>query len=155
MKRSRGFLIFSAILFAVWLGYLGFLAVTHGHWKEDLTDRVISRPQFLLSQLDVIGTLDSLDDKHVAVSRIINNVAGKELETPLEINVRNLKDCEGWQGPGEYVLALVPPDEAGKAYRVAELPRSPGSRNQTPRIYKLTPEVEAQLKVVPKAYKQQ
>jgi hypothetical protein len=154
MKRSRGFLILTSFLFVVWLGYLGFLAVSHGHWKEDLTDRVISRPQFLLSQLDVIGTLDSLDDKQIKVSRIVNNVTGKELATPLKIGVRNLKDCEGWQGPGDYVLALIPPDGAGKAYRVAELPRSPGSRSQTPRIYKLTPEVEAQLKVVPKAYRQ-
>ena len=149
--NPRFFLLYTSALFVIWIGCLGYLAVTHGHWKEDITERVLSRPQFLVSQLDVVGTLGSPGDKQIQVSRIINNLTRKDLEPSVELTIRNLKECEGWQGPGEYVLPLVPTDAEGKAYRVAELPRSPGFRSQTLRIYKLTPEIEAQLKVVPKA----
>jgi hypothetical protein len=147
MKRSRSFLLITSILFAVWISYLGYQAVSHGHWKEDITERVLSRPQFLVSQLDVIGAVNSIEDQQIRVTRIVHNLTGKDVELSSDITV-HLKDCEGWQGPGEYVLPLVPTNQG---YRVAEVPHSPGSRSQTPRIYKLTPEVEAQLKVVPKA----
>src|ERR1700730_2201350 len=98
MNRSRLFLLITSVPFLVWMGYLGFLAVSHGHWKEDLTERVLSRPQFLLSQLDVIGHLDSVDDKQIKVTRIVNNLTGRDLDPSTEIRVRNLKECEGWQG---------------------------------------------------------
>jgi hypothetical protein len=154
MNHPRFFLLYTSALFVIWIGCLGYLAVTHGHWKEDLTERVLSRPQFLISQLDIIAKLDSPNDSEIGVGKVVNNRTGKDIDPGQQLTIKNLSECEGWKGPGEYILPLVKADAEGKTYRVAEVPRSPGSKTLPPRIYKLTPETSAQLNQIEKSVKE-
>jgi hypothetical protein len=159
MNHPRFFLLYTSALFVIWIGCLGYLAVTHGHWKEDLTERVLSRPQFLISQLDIIAKLDSPNDSEITVGKVVHNRTGKDIDPGQQLNIKNLGECEGWKGPGEYILPLVKADAEGKTYRVAEVPRSPGSKTLPPgiyelRIYKLTPETSAQLNQIDKSVKE-
>jgi hypothetical protein len=159
MNHPRFFLLYTSALFVIWIGCLGYLAVTHAHWKEDLTERVLSRPQFLISQLDIIAKLDSPNDSEITVGKVVHNRTGKDIDPGQQLNIKNLSECEGWKVPGEYILPLVKADAEGKTYRVAEVPRSPGSKTLPPgiyelRIYKLTPETSAQLNQVDKSVKE-
>ena len=154
MNHPRFFLLYTSALFVIWIGCLGYLAVTHGHWKEDLTERVLSRPQFLISQLDIIAKLDSPDDSEITVGKVVNNRMGKDIDPGQQLTIKNLSKCEGWKGPGEYILPLVKADAEGKTYRVPEVPPSPGSKTFPPRIYKLTPETSAQLNQIEKSVKE-
>ncbi|MFL5245272.1 MAG: hypothetical protein ACJ8FY_24515, partial [Gemmataceae bacterium] len=107
-----------------------------------------------ISQLDIIAKLDSLNDTEISVGKVVNNRTRKDIEPAQQLTIKNLDECEGWKGPGEYILPLVKVDAEGKTYRVAEVPRSPGSKTLPPRIYKLTPETSAQLNHIPKAVKE-
>src|SRR5262245_2068482 len=143
--RRRPWLLLSlALLFAAWIGYLAHLAAT--------TTRpiVLSRPQFLVAQLDVVADIKANDDggpePRVVVRSVLYPVDGPAPVPPgVQFDVTNLAHLshhEGWQGPGEYILPLVK-DAEGK-YRLAPIPRSPGFPGDAPRIYRITPETLAQ-----------
>ncbi len=58
------------------------------------------------------------------------------------ITVANFAQCEGWKGPGRYILALV---KNNADFEVVSIPRSPGYDGDARRIYPATPETERQL----------
>jgi hypothetical protein len=145
MSRARIRFAVAAVAFAAWLGWLLNLAISTAH------PVVLSEPQFLVSNLDVIAKVPEIKEG-------VNKVQVVEVHWPdaerarlvnQEIAVTNLSECkDNWQGPGEYILALLP---AGMdQYRVAPLPRSPGfagpmSKAGRPRIYPATPRTRQQL----------
>ncbi len=146
MRSAKDWLRLGLALFAflAWLSYLVFLV------RETRSPIVLSRPQFLVSTLDVIAQVDSLEPGTVRVIRVHWPKDREEL-AGRTITVTNLAECkEDWTGPGEYILPLV---KEGDSYRVAVVPRSPGlpSYAQRPRIYPATPEALRQLDEVPKA----
>jgi hypothetical protein len=78
------------------------------------------------------------------------NLIGKMIE------VLNLDQCDGWEGPGRYILALqkrlVPnhPKDGPGTFVVASPGMSPGFEpgKVKPRIYPVTPETLRQLDVI-------
>jgi len=124
--------------FLVWIGYLAFLAFT----TRDPV--VLSRPQLLASEIDVIAEIDDRTGGKAKVVEVIGPEGlGKLAGQP--IVVHDLVDAAGWDGAGEYILPLV---REGDVYRLAVIPRSPGFDPllaSRPRIYKATPEARRQL----------
>ena len=144
--RPRPWLV-ALLAFALvgWLAWLGWLALPTTTPRE-----VLARPQFLVSTLDVIARIDanpagkptSLVTVEEAVWPAEPQLAGKPL------TVANLERCEGWQGPGSYILPLV---GHGDTLQVALIPRSPGFEGalRAARIYLATPLNREQLKHLP------
>jgi hypothetical protein len=150
-------------LFLGWIGYLVFLVFTSRH------PVILSRPQLLVSKIDIIGRIDDVKTGEVTVEEV-NWVDPKLQVRPQKgarIRVLNLEDCrpilfeEGkqkpgpidWTGPGVYILPLiVHVDE----YEVATIPPSPGALllrgrdHGPPRIYPFTSETRAQLDAIAK-----
>ena len=134
----------TVVLFVGWIGWLAYLAFT------TTKPIVLSRPQFLVSDLDVIAEVDGLDQP-VTVKEISwpETDAAKQL-IDTQIKVENLRDCQdhGWNGPGLYILPLV---TEGMTYRIAAIPPSPGlPRGDKPRIYRATAETRGQLQQIRK-----
>ena len=129
-------LALAAVLFVAWLGWLGYLVVTAAH------PIVLSRPQFLMSDLDVIARLNGDAEHPESLVRVDSTFWSRSPTLKVdgqEIRIDNLSHVDkdhGWQGPGLYILPLV---NKGSDYLVASLPRSPGFepvlRDATPRIY--------------------
>jgi hypothetical protein len=121
---------------------------------------VLSRPQFLASNLVVVADVPggAGDPVEVTVREVVrpDSPRAKALET---IAVPGLRKCEGWAGPGTYILPLTT-DWKG-SYRVTPMQRSPGfvphdpdlERNPPPEtrphIYPLTEATREQLRQMP------
>jgi hypothetical protein len=147
--------VLALALFLAWLGYLGYLVAQRPRGAV-----VLSRPQFLVSELDVVANVKAGSDV-VEVVEVLSadTEAAKKLKGS-EITVTNLAKCgppddlkgerPDLKGDGEYLLALheVNPDK--KEYAVVPTPPSPGFKRGTPRVYPYTKEVAAQYKQVPK-----
>jgi hypothetical protein len=152
MNLRKVWLLVTAALFVAWMTYLIVLAATHRHTATHYHTAVLSRPQFLVSQLDVIAHFDSADELQsdpITVKDVRYTIPALEkvdlIKDPLP--VVNLASCsESWDGPGDYILPLEQVQH-GK-YRVVPVPLPNGHE---PRIYRLTPETDAQLKYLPKA----
>jgi hypothetical protein len=153
-------LALATALFLAWIAWLAYLALTTTH------PVVLSRPQFLVSTVDVIAEVREKDDEpdpRVKVVRVVwaKEAGDKDLEgkTIQVANLPRIGRDQGWQGPGRYILPLQK-GESGKAdqFYVAPIPRSPGyprpgknvlaDRPGPPQIYRATPEAEEQLEEI-------
>jgi hypothetical protein len=139
-------LILFAGLFVIWIGWLAYLAITATR------PTVLSRPQFLVSRLDVIAELHANNGKP-ALEVDVREVywAAKGMEKPAKkITVVNLDKCDGYAGAGPYILPLT--KDKGDQYQVAKIPLSPGFNpsSSKPRIYPETPETLRQLQSIHK-----
>jgi hypothetical protein len=143
--RARLLLLLAAVAFAGWIGWLAYLAFTATR------PIVLSRPQFLASQLDIIGRLTEADGHPAAPVEVEEVVWARDKgfrpEVRQTISLANLPAIErrhGWEGPGDYILPLI---KEGDSYLVAPIPSSPGFGPPAgaPRIYRLTPQTRAQL----------
>jgi hypothetical protein len=150
MRVRALWLIVTAVLFAAWLGWLTFLAVT--------TSRpiVLSRAQLLVSTIDVMAEVPEKGGRpadQATVTEVHWPTDGPEQKlVGKTIRVVNLPDCEfKWTGPGRYILPLV---KDGDAFRVAAIPPSPGfdsdMQGQQARIYPLSPQTLEQLQAIHK-----
>src|SRR5438105_3442147 len=107
-----------ALLFAAWIGWLGYLAAT----KSKLA--VLSRPQFLIlkddvGRVDVVAEIDDLDDPLI-VKEVLFTQDRKLIAEGDKVQVRNLQECRrplhkdesakdvprDWKGPGLYIVPL-------------------------------------------------
>jgi hypothetical protein len=156
-------LVLAALLFSAWIGWLIYLVTTLRHVV------VLSRPQLLVSDLDVIAQVDEADeskggDSHgprstIKVVEITWSRDGKDRDIK-SITVVNLADLvpgersvSGWEGPGLYIVPLqkqVGADDTVE-YRIPPVPRSPGyphgksDLSEQYRIYPATEEARRQL----------
>jgi hypothetical protein len=155
-QRVRFFL--AAGLFLAWISWLAYLAATTTH------PLVLSRPQFLVTDLDVIAEVggdESQADPRIKVLDVAwaKDAKDKEALKGQNIQVSNLDNLgkdQGWQGRGRYILPLQKVLQNGVQYEIAQIPPSPGfpkppkagPANQPgpPRIYRATPEAEEQLR---------
>jgi hypothetical protein len=116
-------LLLAAGLFSAWIGWLAYLAATATR------PMVLSRPQFLVSTLDVLADVTAdkgVPSPEVTIREVFWPETGHEKYLGTRITVSNLPLCkerQGWEGPGLYVLPLV---KSGDDYRVALTPPSPG-----------------------------
>ena len=147
MKPAAARLALAVVLFVSWVGYLGYLAAT----TRPPANGILSRPQFLVSQLDVIARVEEPEGQppRVTVEKVhwpqddeARQLVGKQIE------VLDLAKSDGWVGPNTYILPLT---RAGKeTYRVAPIPRSPGFERHQTRIYLATPQTRYQLDTIQK-----
>ena len=135
-------LILAAGLFVAWIGFLALLAATATQ------PVVLSRPQFLVSQVDVIAQVEQGKDgpdPEVTIREVRWPAKGREDLVGKKITILNIKQCDGWQGPGSYILPLRKTDK--DSFVVVSPPMSPGFEPMKvrPRIYRETPETLRQL----------
>src|SRR5262249_15048261 len=110
-------LLLCCVLFVGWLGYLGYQVLTRPH-TEDGRPLVVSRPQALVSQLDVVADVPDTDGT-VTVRQVLWPPEGAPVQEGDKIKVTNLGDCRptprpgekgtpqpDFSGPGEYLLLL-------------------------------------------------
>jgi hypothetical protein len=140
-------LIVAAGLFVAWISILALLAATSSQ------PVVLSRPQFLVSNLDVIVQIDGNDknepSREVTVIELHWPQNEKAVWEGRKITVMNLSQCAGWEGPGLYILPL---EKKGDSFVVAWPAPSPGFEpsKAKPHIYRETPETLRQLKAIKK-----
>jgi hypothetical protein len=152
MKPAVARLAITTFLFAGWMGYLGFQVATRPRTSAG-KPLVLSQPQILASQIDVIATVSDIGGKDVLITQVLYP-QGAALKSGDTIQVVNIRECgppqrdrEGdvkdWNGPGDYLLPLRPLG-GNNRYEVAPIPPSPGfyTGEPRPRIY---PAVEAAL----------
>ena len=125
-----------------WIGFLALLAATATQ------PVVLSRPQFLVSQVDVIAQVEQGKDgpdPEVSVREIRWPAKGTEDLVGKKTTILNLKQCDGWQGPGSYIIPLRKADK--DTFVVVSPPMSPGFEPMKvrPRIYRETAETLRQL----------
>ncbi|MCS6850410.1 MAG: hypothetical protein NZ700_04490 [Gemmataceae bacterium] len=147
-------LLLAAGSFAAWIAYLAYLVVSTYTWRPFHRPIILSRPQFLLSRLDVIADVSEAagrPEATVQIREVVRSQGGKAPGVGPALRIANLPEAEGWQGPGAYILPLVPDGRGG--YLVAATPalgidlRGQGG---PPRIYPLTPGTRRQLESLPK-----
>jgi hypothetical protein len=152
MRIAKARLVLAAALFAGWLGYLAYLTTT-------LTrpPLVLSRPQFLISNLDVIARVEEGNgpNSRVQVEEVLwpRTPEAQRLQGQA-ITIANLAGSEGWAGAGSYILALT--SDGKDSYQVAPTPPSPGyepnpaTKAGRPHIYPATAAARAQLETIRK-----
>jgi hypothetical protein len=155
MKPATLRLALAAAVFTAWIGWLVYLVYSMKASLPPGASRpiVLSRPQFLVSSLDVIVDLRQIhaDPADVTVRRVIwpDTKEAQEL-VGKQIAVSHLPESRAdWLGPGDYILALQ--RLGAKGYQVVPLPRSPGFPSGRPRIYPATPDTLQQLQEIIKA----
>jgi hypothetical protein len=160
MRTAKLRLLAAAVLFACWIGWLVYLAAaTTG-------EPVLSRPQFLVSNLYVIAELKA-DGDHPAAEVVVHQVIWSANPKDRErkdgrLTIANLTDCgagTGWAGPGDYILPLLKRTDPAKgdSYLVTPTPRSPGFRPDAQgrsalRIYPATRQALAQAEQIRETY---
>jgi hypothetical protein len=157
MNAAYGRFAFCLALFLGWLGYLGYLVAE----RPEGNASVLSRPQLLVSDLDVIAFVKKGTDTVKVVDVLYPDDEQARKLKGEEIRIANLDACRppgdpldppplDLQADGLYLLPLQDPGADGTEYRVATTPPSPGFRHGTPRIYPATPNVRAQYRQIPK-----
>ena len=149
--RFRRLVLFAG-LFVIWIGWLAYLAIT------STRPIVLSRPQFLVSKLDIIAEVhghNGKPDPDVTVREVHWPAKGHDQLVGKKITIVNLRQCEGWKDSGLYILPLakeMPGGKNGDEYEVANIPPSPGfpPQKSNPRIYPTTPETLRQLNEIRK-----
>ena len=152
MRPAALRLTLAVVLFAAWIGWLLYLVYSMKSSVPPGATRpvVLSRPQFLVSSLDVGADVPEIDVDPVDVT--VREVFWPKTDQDLvgkKISISHLRECrEDWLGAGEYILPLERFGESG--YQVVPLPRSPGFPSGRPRIYPSTPQTREQLKEIRK-----
>jgi hypothetical protein len=164
MNAARLRLLIAAGLFMAWIGWLIYLATT------TTNPVVLSRPQFLLSELDVVAQVDAGDvsdgeripTPQVTVVAVLwsQDESDRRLQDQT-ITVENLPDIDrkhGWRGPTRYLLPLRKLPGTDRHFVIPPLGRSPGfppaqesgyrPKEGDPRIYPDDPEVRKQLEQI-------
>jgi hypothetical protein len=148
-QRTLLLLALAAAGFLGWIGYLAFLVLTVRH------PVVLSRPQLLGADLDVVARLDDLGGKATVVDVPWSRPGQAAPEKGKSIRVTNLERCRpDWTGPGEYLLPLkravddfeVAPTAPSPGYPPAPDPFLPRPKEGPPRIYRSSPAVLEQLR---------
>ena len=154
MKKSGWRLALAAVLFACWMSYLTYLV---GTTTQPI---VLSRPQFLAADLYVVAELtasaasaDQAADA-VTVKKVVwaaNADDGKRTKLQVK-NLNTVDAAHGWQGPGEYILAMSRTKENGDVFQLTPLPRTPGFFGDLGRIYPRTASTLRQLEKLKEEY---
>jgi hypothetical protein len=151
--RRRLALAATILAFVLWIGFLTFLAATSSH------PVVLSRPQFLVSNLIVLAHVSGTDHPEPTVE-VLQVVWPREPEAGVKasakLTIEDLKLARGWEGAGEYLLALTRQAGATKVTAVPASPGFPASAAQQAdrlRIYRDTPNTRQQLAEIETQYR--
>ncbi len=135
MTATQGRFVVVLAVYLAWLSYLSWQV-----WKRPVTDTglplVVSRPQILTSQIDIIARIED-PEQPVTVEEVLYP-AETSLQPGERISVAFLSECRpilprvdmvapaDYSGPGRYLLPLR--QAAPGKYEVAVIPFSPGFR---------------------------
>lgn len=178
MRTAVVRLILTVVLFAGWLGYLGYLVVCRPHAPSGLLGAfegrplTLSRPQFLVSTLDIVAEVSGENGEHVVVKEVLFPATNPPVKMDETIRVENIERCRAvadplaknadplpdYTGPGLYLLALQSLDvgEGPHRFQVAPTPPSPGFPTSQgvqaglPRLYPATVEMLAEYRQISK-----
>ena len=177
MRPAVGRLVVTVLLFAGWLGYLGYLVVCRPHTPGDLVGAfdgqplTLSRPQFLVSMLHVVARVEDDKGENVVVEEVLYPKEHAPVKAGDRIRVVNLDKCRplpdpmekgrepppDFTGPGRYLLPLQSTAKDNDApFEVTSTPPSPGYPPQRagsvgpPRLYPATPEMLAEYAEIAK-----
>ena len=171
MKPRAARLILTAILFLGWLGYLGYLVVCRPHSPGGLRGAfegrplTLSRPQLLISTLDVVAEISGDKGEKVVVKEVLFPKEDSPVKPGEIIHVEDIDACHplpnpqakeatpaaDYPGPGLYLLPLqaIGKNEE-RRFQIVPTPPSPGFFSAPnvyvgpPRIYPATPEMLAE-----------
>lgn len=176
MKLAVERLILAAVLFLGWLGYLGYLVICRPHAPSGLLGAfegrplTLSRPQFLVSTLDVVAEVSGEKGETVLVKEVLFPPSSP-LKPGTEIRVENIDQCRSlsdplaktadppldYSGPGLYLLPLQAVDAKDlHRYQVVPVPPSPGfatvpgAHSELLRIYPAIAEMLAEYREIEK-----
>jgi hypothetical protein len=161
-------LILVSGLFLGWLGYLSYLVATRPR-TADGSPLVLSRPQIMASDLDVIAELPARPGKpevQVTVVEVLfpdnsglkqgDVIAVNKLELCHPLRRTDEQPPDDWSGPGRYLLPLKRVPGQANHYEVAAIPPSPGFSDMgVYRIYPASSEALAQYRGIEKAEKEE
>lgn len=168
--RPLGIALFVAplALFVCWMGYLGWL-VANRPLQAPGYPLVVSRPQILESEVDIIGELGEREAGGPATVKVVEVLYDKNGKGPKvgdEIEVDGVAGCKpvkrgdnktpdeavpfDWSGPGNYLIPLGPKDPRTGRHEVAAVPASPGFDRNLRRVYPASDEVLAQYRSIEK-----
>lgn len=179
MKPQAVRLMVTVALFLGWLGYLSYLVVcrprTPGGLRGAFVGRpvTLSRPQLLVSTLDIIAAVSGDKGEKVVVKEVLSPKNDKDAPVKVgdTIQVDHIELCHAvpdpvttnanpppdYDGPGDYLLPLQPVGkEDGHHFQVVPTPPSPGFPQSfehkvgPPRIYPATEEVLAEYREIAK-----
>jgi hypothetical protein len=165
-------LAIAAVLFVGWMGWLGYTALTKSRaptvsHAQAAAASVAVRAELSTGVADrevphrwadprgggVTGVLKEQADKPSLIVKVVEPLSPNAPVAGTEIGVTNLTSCNGYNGPGEYLLLLNPENNAtidGKpAYILVGPQRSPGAEVQgagPPQIYPWSADVGKQVK---------
>src|SRR5207248_782165 len=109
MTSGRVRLLIAFVLFAGWLGWLGFAAATKSRGP------VVSRAQAAAATYVVVAELHGQPGgKPPARAAVRQVLAGNGPPADAEIDVANLPETRGFEGDGEYLLLLHPEPGSGR-----------------------------------------
>jgi hypothetical protein len=146
-------LVLAAGLFVAWMGYLAYLVYALPRPpKGNNLSIVLSRPQFLVSEVDIEGNVN-LKEGTVKVTEVLYPTKATEPKKGDEIKVVNLDEVKpplkDQANLGPCLLPLWTSDN-GKTYRVVHVPSSPGYPYGDARIYPVTGETRAEYREIHK-----
>ncbi|MGH7169736.1 MAG: hypothetical protein ACRELG_05605 [Gemmataceae bacterium] len=177
MKAKAARLILTVALFLGWLGYLGYLVVCRPHTPGGLRGAfegrplTLSRPQLLVSTLDVIATVSGDKGEKVVVKEVLFPKKDPPVKPEETIHVEHIDLCHplpdplakdanpppDYTGPGDYLLPLQAiGNNEDRRFQVVPTPPSPGFYSAPnvgvgpPRIYPATPEMRAEYQKIAK-----
>ncbi|HTU93110.1 MAG TPA: hypothetical protein VMF69_23720 [Gemmataceae bacterium] len=177
MKRAVERLILATALFLGWLSYLGYLVICRPHTPSGLLGAfegrtlTLSRPQFLVSRLDVVAEISGDKGEKVVVKEVLFPLSNSPVKAGEEIHVENIDRCQSlsdplaknatpppdYSGPGLYLLPLQAlGDNDPQRFQVVPTPPSPGfppsagTSAGPPRLYPATPEMLAEYREIAK-----
>jgi hypothetical protein len=128
MVFPKARVVVSAGLFLAWIGFLAYLAA---RTRDPV---ILSRPQFLVSNLVVLAEIGAVDDRpaaRITVKEVLRSADPSDADlVGKEIAIPDIVDCvksQGWHGAGQYIVPLVKHKGAKDfSYRVTPLPTVPG-----------------------------
>jgi hypothetical protein len=163
MRPAAIRLALALALFLGWIGYLAFQAATLPQTDQGWP-LVLSRPQILASELDVIADVpEATGEVEVTVIEVLYPEDAR-VKPGDKLKVTNIGECaplprstdgppppKDWSGPGRYLLPLraLP----GQKYEVAPIPPSPGfftggAVEPPARLYPDKPQTLAQYRAI-------
>lgn len=167
MNRKSALFVIPLALFACWLAYLGWLVLNRPLQKPGYP-LVLSRPQVMTSEVDVIAELTDNSGKATVVEVLYQKEGTKSLKAGDVIQIEYVSECRpvvrvkgaeppsDWDGSGHYLVPMRPvPNGKEGHYEVAPVPVSPGFApgGLVPpvRLYRDSAEVRAQYARILKA----
>lgn len=133
------------IAISLFLGWMGFLALQVRNTTRGVDGKPLrlSSPQFLLSEMDIIG--EEISPGKIKIQKIL--FSSLDQATPKiadVVQIKNLEQARGYSSMEKNWLIPIRSLDQGKTLEVMPIPPSPGFSGDKGRIYPSSPGILAQ-----------